>query len=66
LVLCLCGELTQELIAEALTTVGVQEVTTWVSKEVGETMQPVRRRELGHRQPQKPETKTAERFADTG
>jgi hypothetical protein len=47
----MCGELTQELIAEALTTVRVQDVTTWVAEEVGETMQSVRRRELGRRQP---------------
>ena len=66
LVPCMCGELIQELVAEALTTVRVQDVTTWVSEEVGETMQSVRRRELGRRQPQKPETKTAELFADTG
>lgn len=66
LVPCMCGELTQELVAKALSTVRVQDVTTWVSEEVGETMQSVRRRELGRRQPQKPETKTAELFADTG
>ncbi len=64
LVPCLCGEFTQELVAEALTTVRVQDVTTWVSEEVGETMQSVRRRELPR--PQKPETKTAEPFANTG
>ena len=63
---CMCGELTQELVAEALTTVRVQDVTTWVSQEVGETMQSVRRRELSRPQPQKPDTKTAEPFADTG
>jgi hypothetical protein len=62
----MCGELTQELIAEALTTVRVQDVTTWVAEEVGETMQSVRRRELGRRQPQKPDIKTAELFAETG
>ncbi len=66
LVPCLCGEFTQELVAEALTTVRVQDVTTWVSEEVGETMQSVRRRELPRPRPQKPETKTAEPFANTG
>lgn len=63
---CMCGELTQELVAEALTTVRVQDVTTWVAETVGETMQSVRRRELPRPQSQKPETKTAELFADTG
>ena len=63
---CMCGELTQELVAEALTTVRVQNVTTWVSETVGETMQSVRRRALSRPQPQKPEIKTAEPFADTG
>ena len=66
LIPCMCGELTQDLVAEALSTVRVQDVATWVSEEVGETMQSVRRRELGRRQPQKPETKTAELFAGTG
>ena len=63
---CMCGELTPDLVAKALTTVRVQDVTTWVAEEVGETMLSVRRRELGRRQPQKPETKTAELFANTG
>lgn len=63
---CLCGELTQELVAEALTTVRVQDVTTWVAETVGETMQSVRRRELRRPLSQKSETKTAELFADTG
>jgi hypothetical protein len=63
---CLCGELTQDLIAEALTTVRVQDVTTWVSETVGETMQSVRRRELPRSQLQKPGTQTAEPLADTG
>lgn len=63
---CMCGELTQELVAEALTTVRVQDVTTWVSKTVGETMLSVRRRAFTRPQTQKPETKTAEPFADTG
>lgn len=66
LVPCLCGELTQTLVAEALSTVRVQDVMTWVATEVGETMQSVRRRELGRPKPQKPETKTAELLADTG
>ena len=66
LIPCLCGELTQDLVAEALTTVRVQDVTTWVSENVGETMQARRRRELARPQPQQPETKTAELFADTG
>ena len=63
---CMCGELTHDLVAKALTTVRVQDVTTWVAEEVGETMLSVRRRELGRRQPRKPETKTAELFANTG
>ena len=63
---CMCGELNHDLVAKALTTVRVHDVTTWVAEEVGETMLSVRRRELGRRQPQKPETKTAELFADTG
>src|SRR4029453_7183133 len=46
LIPCMCGELHQELVAEALTTVRVQDVSTWVSETVGETMQAVRRREL--------------------
>jgi len=63
---CMCGELTHDLVAKALTTVRVQDVTTWGAEEVGETMLSVRRRELGRRQPRKPETKTAELFANTG
>ena len=63
---CLCGALTQDLVAEALTTVRVQDVSTWVSETVGETMQAVRRRELSRPQSQKPGTKTAEPFANTG
>jgi hypothetical protein len=66
LIPCMCGELTQELVAEALTTVRVQDVSTWVSETVGETMQAVRRRELPRPQSQKPGPKTAEPFADTG
>jgi hypothetical protein len=63
---CMCGELNHDLVAKALTTVRVHDVTTWVAEEVGETMLSVRRRELGRHQPQKPETKTAELFANTG
>ncbi len=66
LIPCMCGELTQDLVAEALTTVRVQDVTTWVSETVGETMQSVRRRAFPRPQLQKPGTKTAEPFADTG
>src|SRR2546421_5439220 len=42
----MCGELTQDLVAEALSTVRVQDVTTWVSENVGETMQSKRRGSL--------------------
>ncbi len=63
---CMCGELTQDLVAEALTTVRVQDVTTWVSETVGETMQSVRRREFPRSPPQNPGTETAEPLADTG
>jgi hypothetical protein len=63
---CRCGELPHDLVAAALTTVRVQDVTPWVAEEVGDTMLSVRRRELGRRPPQKPETKTAELFANTG
>ena len=63
---CMCGELTQDLVAEALTTVRVQDVTTWVSENVGETMQSKRRREFPRSQPQKPGAETAEPLADTG
>src|SRR2546426_2104830 len=66
LIPCLCGELTQDLVAEALTTVRVQDVTTWVSENVGETMQSKRRREFPRSQPQTPGTETAEPLADTG
>jgi hypothetical protein len=66
LIPCMCGELTQDLVAEALTTVRVQDVTPWVAETVGETMQSVRRREFSRLPPQKPGTKTAEPFADTG
>ena len=66
LIPCLCGELTPDLVAEALSTVRVQDVTTWVSENVGETMQSKRRREFPRSQPQKPGTETAEPLADTG
>ena len=66
LIPCMCGELTQDLVAEALTTVRVQDVSSWVSEPVGETMQSVRRRELSHPQSHKPGTKTAMPFANTG
>jgi hypothetical protein len=63
---CMGGDLTHDLVAEALPTVRVQDVATWVSETVGETMQSIRRRELSPPQPQQLETKTAELFADTG
>ena len=66
LIPCLCGELTQERVAEALTTVRVQDVATWVAEMVGETMASVRRRELRRPPSQTSETQTAELFADTG
>lgn len=66
LIPCLCGELTQDLVAEALTTVRVQDVTIWVSENVGETMQSKRRREFPRSQPHKPGAETAEPLADTG
>lgn len=63
---CMCGALPHDLVAKALTTVRVQDVTTWGAEEVGETRLSVRRRALGRRQPRKPETKTAELFAKAG
>ena len=54
---CLCGALPHDLVAKALTTVRVQDVTPWGAEEVGETRLAVRRRALGRRQPRKPETK---------
>ena len=66
LIPCLCGELSQDLVAEALTTVRVQDVTTWVSENVGETMRSKRRREFPRSQSQKRGTETAEPLADTG
>jgi hypothetical protein len=66
LIPCMCSALTPDLVAEALTTVRVQDVTTWVSENVGETMQSKRRREFPRSQPQKPGTETAGPLADTG
>ncbi len=66
LIPCLCGELSQDLVAEALSTVRVQDVTTWVSEHVGETMQSKRRREFPRSRPQKPGIETAEPLTDTG
>jgi hypothetical protein len=66
LIPCLCGERTQDLVAEALTMVRGQDVTTWVAENVGETMQSKRRREFPRSQPQKSGTETAEPLADTG
>lgn len=66
LIPCLCGELTQDLVAEALSTVRVHDVTSWVSENVGETMQSKRRKEFPRSQPQKSGTETAEPLADTG
>ena len=57
LIPCLCGALTQDLVAEALTTVRAQDVTTWVAENVGETMQSKRRREFPRSQPQTSGTK---------
>ena len=66
LIPCLCGELTHDLVAEALTMVRVQDVTTWVAENVGETMQSKRRREFPRSQSQKPGTEIADLLADTG
>ena len=66
LIPCMCGELTQDLVAEALATVRVQDVTNWVSENVGETMQSKRRREFPRSQSQKPGTEIADPLADTG
>ena len=63
---CMCGALTHDMVAKALTTVRVQDVTIWVSENVGETMQSKRRREFPRAQPQKPGAETAEPLADTG
>ena len=66
LIPCMCGEITHKLVAEALTTVRVQDVSAWVAETVGETMQSKRRRALPRSQPQKPGTQTAEPLANTG
>ena len=66
LIPCMCGELTHDLVAEALSTVGIQDVTTWVSENVGETMQSKRRREFPRSQTLKPGMETDEPLADTG
>jgi hypothetical protein len=66
LIPCMGGELTQDLIAEALSTVRVEDVSTWVSENVGETMQSKRRREFPRSQPQKLGAESAEPLADTG
>jgi hypothetical protein len=66
LIPCLCGELSQDLVAEALSTVRVQDVTAWVSEHVGETMQSKRRREFPRSRLQKLGTEIAEPLANTG
>ncbi len=66
LIPCMCGELTQALVAEALATVRVQDVTSWVSEHVGDTLQSKRRRELPRSQAQQPGTEIADPLADTG
>lgn len=66
LIPCLCGALTQDLVAEALTAVRAQDVTTWVAENVGETMQSKRRRAFPRSQPQTSGTETAAPLADTG
>lgn len=66
LIPCLCGELSQDLVAEALSTVRVEDVTTWVSENVGDTMQSKRRREFPRSSSPKPGAETAEPLADTG
>ena len=66
LIPCLCGELTPDLIAQALSTVRVEDVRAWVSENIGETMQSKRRRELPRSQPQTLGAENAEPLADTG
>ena len=61
---CMCGDLTQDLVAEALATVRVPDVTAWVSENVGETRQSKRRRALPRSQSQKPGTAIADPLAD--
>jgi len=66
LIPCLCGARPHDLVAAALTTVRVQDVTTWVSENVGATMPSKRRRAFPRSQPQTPGTATAEPLAETG
>jgi hypothetical protein len=66
LIPCMCGELTQDLVAEALSTVRVEDVSTWVSEHIGETMQSKRRREFTRSQSQNLGAESAELLADTG
>lgn len=63
---CMCGALTPDLVAEALSPVSVQDVPTWVADHVGKTMQAKRRREMPRSQPPKPGIETADPLADTG
>ena len=65
LIPCMCGELTQDLVAEALSTVRVEDVSTWVSEHIGETMQSKRRREFTRSQSQNLGAESAELLADT-
>jgi hypothetical protein len=66
LIPCMCGELTQDLVAEALSTVRVEDVNTWVSEHIGETMQSKRRKEFTRSQSQNLGAESAEFLADTG
>ena len=66
LIPCMCGELTHDLVAEALATVRVQDVTSWVAENVGDTLQSKRRREFPRSQAQQPGTEIADPLADTG
>ena len=66
LIPCMGRALTPDLVAEARTTVRVQDVTTWVAENVGATMPAKRRRAFPRSQPQKPGTEPAEPLADTG
>lgn len=63
---CMCGELTPDFVAEALITVRVEDVTTWIAETVGDTMQSVRRRAFPRSPSRKSGTEAAEPFADTG
>jgi hypothetical protein len=66
LIPCMGGELTPGLVAEALAAVRVHEVTSWVSENVGDTLQAKRRREFPRSQAQKPGTEIADPLAATG